>query len=403
MSSSGNRIAVALVASTLIGASLTACSVQATKQDCNFRSASTSSNVTNEVAVIESPTSNFTNFENVVDESKTAIRKAISNDGSQLSVIVADQQPKLIATSYTIFESGDTDADKDYTRKRAAGPIAQVAECATLEGNPLNLESESDLLAALGSAADTFSESAKTKSIFVLSNGIQTAGQYSMQVNGIPSKDDAPAVVEQLQADGALPDLTDVTVTWIGLGQTDGKNQRSLNQQSVDALENFWTLIIQAAGGKVGAIDREVVTGAPSAYSIAVTPIAGLKNACFFTVGSDAGFNFQPDSTEFVDVNLANEAARNIVAQVNTSGCVGALHLTGYVASGKPQSEFEAPGDVTLSLQRAEKFAQLLVAQGFIGETIAHGGGKGPENDWNADGSFNEEAGKLNRIVVISQ
>jgi hypothetical protein len=44
-----------------------------------------------------------------------------------------------------------------------------------------------------------------------------------------------------------------------------------------------------------------------------------------------------------------------------------------------------------------------LVLAGVTVEILSEGGGKGPENDWNEDGSYNDELGKKNRIVVITQ
>lgn len=389
----------------LVSFGLTSCSLQAVPLDCEFEAKSTDQKVTQEVAVVEAPTSNFNNFGNVINESKSAIREAISEDGSQLSIVVADAQPQLVSTSYTVFDSGDSDADKENTQKRAFGAVSTVSECALTTSNELKLEPETDLLAALSVAADTFTSPDADHVIFMLSNGIQTAGQYPMQEMGIPSAENASSIVQQLNDEGALPDLKGAVVNWVGLGQTDSVLQRSFNQQTVDALELFWTLVIEASNGKVGNIDREVVAGDPSKNSLSVSTISGLKNACFFTLGADSGFNFKPNTAQFLDESIARSGAKSIVDQVNAEGCSGELHVTGYVASGVNQSEYVVgnPDNIQLSLERAEAFKKLLIEEGLQGEVTAHGGGKGPENDWNADGTFNEDAGKLNRVVVISQ
>lgn len=395
----------ALVVLSLISFGLTACSLQSVPLDCDFKASSTDKKVTQEVAVVEAPTNNFNDFEKVINESKADIREAISLDGSQLSVVIADAQPQLVSTSYTVFDSGDSDADKENTQKRAYGAVAKVSECALTSTNELNLEPETDILAALSVAADTFTSPEAERVIFMLSNGIQTAGQYPMQEMGIPSAENAESIVQQLKEDGALPDLKGAVVNWVGLGQTDSNLQRSFNQQTIDALEKFWTLVIEASNGKVGLIDREVVAGKPSKNSISVSTISGLKNACFFTLGADSGFNFKPDTAQFLDESVARAGAKSIVDQVDAAGCSGELHVTGYVASGVNQADYVAgnPGSIQLSLERAEAFKGLLVEEGLKGEVTAHGGGKGPENDWNPDGTFNEDAGKLNRVVVISQ
>lgn len=399
------KVAAALAAMALVGGGLTSCSLQAEPLNCEFGAASTEKEITQEVAVVEGPTSNFANFQNVIDEAKVEIRTAISEDGSQLTVVIADAQPKLISTSFTAFGDLDTEADKDNVRKRAIGPVSRVSNCAVVKNNPLELEQETDVLASLGVAADTFTVEDSKKEIFMLSNGLQSTGQYPMQTRGIPTIEDAPAVVAQLKEAKALPDLKGATVNWVGLGLTDGKTQRKLNQQTLDALENFWTLVIEASNGEVGKISRQVPDGKPSKNAITVSQIAGMKNACFFTLGQEAGFSFTPDSATFIDESVARSGAFDIVSKFNAAGCSGELFVTGYVASGVSQDEY-VPGNAAnteLSLQRAEAFKALLESEGISGKVTAIGGGKGPDNDWNPDGSFNEEAGKLNRIVVISQ
>ena len=76
------------------------------------------------------------------------------------------------------------------------------------------------------------------------------------------------------------------------------------------------------------------------------------------------------------------------------------------MASGVDKDEYnnaEIEAGKALSLARAKAFAALIKAAGWNGKIKAVGGGKGPVDDWNSDGSFNESKGKSNRKVVISQ
>lgn len=400
---SSKFVALSVGAILAVG-TLTSCSLEDAPLSCDFVQTTNDREITNEIAVIESPTSNFVDFDNAIQATKSDITKQLK-EGTQLSVVVGDAQPKLISTTYVEFDDGDTDADKKNTTKRAYGVVTHVSNCVVSPKNELNVESETDVLASLGVAADTFNSRGATKEIFVLSNGLQTTGQYPMQTRGIPTIEDAPSVIEQLKEAKALPDLQGATVNWVGMGLTDGKTQRKLNQQTLDALENYWTLVIEASNGKVGKIIRQVPDGTPNEAAIVVSQISGIKNACFFTLGQEAGFNFAPSSATFIDESVARAGARDIVSKFNSAGCSGELYVTGYVASGVSQNDYDPSntGNIELSLQRAEAFKALLESEGISGKVTAIGGGKGPENDWNADGSFNEEAGKLNRIVVISQ
>lgn len=399
------KFGVVVTTPLVIAGLLTGCSLEDEPLACDFTQMSQELEIQHEIAVVEAPTSNFVSFNNVVSDAEKEITNAIAGQASQLTVLVADAQPKLLSTTYVEYEDGDTEEDKKNTLEIAYGAVSYAAQCITEQKKKLGIENETDVLASLGAAADTFTSEGATKEIYVLSNGLQTVGQYPMQTRGIPTIEDAPAVVDQLKEAKALPDLQGAVVNWFGMGLTDGTNQRKLNQQTLDALENFWTLVIEASNGNVGKITRQIPDGKPSKQAISVSQVSGMKNACFFTLGQEAGFNFAPSSATFVDESVARSGARDIVAKFNSAGCSGELFVTGYIASGVPQDEFDpaSKGNQELSLQRAEAFKALLESEGISGKVTAIGGGKGPENDWNPDGSFNEEAGKLNRIVVISQ
>jgi hypothetical protein len=247
-----HKYVVVSILSVMFASSLTSCSLEDEPLSCDFGQMRNELAVQHEVAVIEAPTQNFVDFRNVIANAKSEVMVAISAQATQLAVLVADAQPALISTSYVEFVDGDTAADKENTTERAYGSVSHVSQCLTASAGGIELEAESDLLAALGAAASTFKAENSTKQIFMLSNGIQTTGQYPMQKFGIPSPEDAESVVQTLVDAGALPDLKGATVNWTGMGQTDGIYQRSLNQQSVDALENFWKLVITASKGTVG-------------------------------------------------------------------------------------------------------------------------------------------------------
>lgn len=392
-------LTIALAVFTLSGCA------RSTDIKCDFELGKAPTSTKQEIAVVVSPTQNFVGFSNVIDNAKSSLREVLSQDQTQLAVVLGDGDPSLVSTSWVKYEESDSAADKNNIQERALGNVRKVSNCAVAAGNPLKATPELDELAALRVAADSFKQSDATHQIFVLSNGIQTAGQYLMNRSGIPSTSDAAAVVDQLKSQKALPDLKGATVSWFGLGQTDKVIQRSLNQQSIDALENFWRLAIKASNGTLETVNRQIEQAAPAANSIPISVISGLKNACTFTVGQESGFNFQPDQAAFVNADQARAGAKKMVSELKSAGCSGDLHVTGYVASGSPQKGYVIgnPESVALSLKRAEAFKTLLVEEGAPGNITAHGGGKGPEIDWNSDGSFNEDLGKKNRIVVISQ
>ena len=112
-----------------------------------------------------------------------------------------------------------------------------------------------------------------------------------------------------------------------------------------------------------------------------------------------------PDTATFVNAEMAEVGAQNISKAIEQAGCDGGLTVTGFAASGHSKAEYPKfeQATIALSKKRATAFKDLLIAAGATAAIKAIGGGKGPEVDWNADGSFNEDLGKKNRIVEISQ
>jgi flagellar motor protein MotB len=122
------------------------------------------------------------------------------------------------------------------------------------------------------------------------------------------------------------------------------------------------------------------------------------------TLTTESGFNFKPDTAIFIDRNQAVEAAQKIADELASKpDCTGGITVKGYTSSGVSEDEYKPEDDLVLSKQRADAFAELLVQAGVTVEIVSEGGGKGPNNDWNPDGSYNEDVGITNRIVVITQ
>ena len=124
-----------------------------------------------------------------------------------------------------------------------------------------------------------------------------------------------------------------------------------------------------------------------------------------FTLTERDGFNFKPDSAEFLDRDSAIAGAEDLARKIASAKCVGSLTVTGYAASGVAKDLFQKnSGKIeALSLARATAFMKLLQNAGVNQKITVVGGGKGPVDDWNPDGSFSEDLGKLNRKVVVSQ
>jgi outer membrane protein OmpA-like peptidoglycan-associated protein len=397
---------VAIVA--LASLSLAGCSLGERALDCNTLVGEPSLNVEREVAVVLAPTSNFLDFNNVLVESGPKIADLLSQDGTALTVVLADSNPSIV-TKYSVDFSGALlDVDRDQIVQIAQGRLGWAVECASQEaGLGFEVDEEVDFLRGIQVASESFSPTSSEKYIFVLGNGIQTSGQFSL-VDGIPSdSSSSEKLVEKLASEGALGSFGGATVFWEGLAQVNNA-QPALNKQSIDSIVLLWNKIILAAGGRIGAVSAGNITdGVPASGAIRVSSVTGLKDACVsITIGGDRGFSFNGDSATFIDSEKALAGAQEVATEIKSTTCTGSVTVTGFTASGVDRDSYtsaEEEINKTLSLQRAEAFASLLRQAGVSVEIIVKGAGKGPVNDWDANGKFVDEAGAQNRIVIVTQ
>lgn len=406
-----NKIFAALTTLSLASLTLTGCSLGSVNISCGAPVDQAPDGVGHFVSAVIAPTATFVNFDNVIEAAGADVKSSLLKDGTQFDVILADGNPALETQNWVTFEDMDVEVDKQNTIDYVYQSLQDVTDCATIvnEGDnadqALKTQPESNILQALQIAADGFASDSPENKIFVLSNGLQTAGQFKMQ-DGMPSKGaGAASLVAALASQGALPNLHGATVNWYGLGQVDGVKQAQLNQQTIDGLQEFWTAVINQSGGQVGKIVRSVAQREPASSSVQATSVVGLKDACLYTLTESDGFVFKADSAQFTDVAKARIGAETIASAVKKSNCTGGLVITGYTASGVSKSEY--PNTIAkakaLSLARANAFKGLLSGAGVALPMKVVGGGKGASDDWNPDGTFNEDLGKLNRKVVITQ
>jgi flagellar motor protein MotB len=363
-----------------------------------------------DVVAIIAPTDNFIDFENALTAVKGNLVSTLGWKGSRLSTVLADSSPNIEKSDS--IPGRDNQTDGEIVAGNSVSQLSNVYNCVVKDpdfdytGN-LAADSEADFLQALTTASNSFDATSpeSQKRILVLGNGIQTSGQFNFVENGIPDSSQISQIISNLKKEDALPNLQGATVDWIGLGQTDGSKQQKLNQQSLNSLRAFWEAVITASNGYPGIIQMEISSGQPAKGSIKTTNITALPDACVeASVTAEEGFNFEPNTANFIDINLARKGAQSIAAKISEQpNCKGDLTVIGYTASGVPQSKFQFGQNLFLSQQRAEAFKQLLVEAGVVVPIIAIGGDKGPINDWDQNGNFVEELGKQNRKVDVRQ
>jgi hypothetical protein len=260
-------------------------------------------------------------------------------------------------------------------------------------------------LKALSIAADQLTITSGPRKIFVLGNGIQTAGAIEMQTQGSFPKSPTTATLlaKRLKASGELPDLTGAEVYWYGLGQVDGENQ-ALSESAANSLVSFWTQVIELANGNLVEVYGQVGAGTPHPQAIPATSIDIPE--CKTRLYESDGVEFKPDSATFTNKKQAIAAAKRISANFKDKGC-DEIAVTGYAAAGvdkstymKKKSKIDATNK-TLTKNRAAAFGRLIRDAGFTGPIVSIGGGT-CGSEWTPSGKVDVDLQKLCRRVEVA-
>lgn len=411
---------IAVLLSTLFASvTLTACTPE---KHCEIGAQAAPSNPPVQVAAVMAPTSNFVGFGSIVDAASPEIKRDLgaslpekdlkASKGRQLSIILADGTPALESMSW-VDPQGTAKYDYDSAIDTTFGNFDLVNQCAAgdlkTKDDQIPTDKETDLLAALSVAADQLNADGAEKKIYVLGNGIQTAGAIQMQEPGkFPKNDDyATQLAQGLEDIGALPDLHGARVLWFGLTQVDGKTQK-LGQSASDGLVAFWQEVIARSNGVlvVDDIQRKVGQGLPHKNAISVSPAVVAECKLIVKLYDKDGIEFKADSAAFVSPSSARTAAKKVVDSFNKADC-DSMTVHGYAAAGvdheeylKDQAKIDSTNS-TLTLARAKAFAKLLKDSGFQGTINTKGVGT-CGTEWKADGTASKSLQQLCRRVEVT-
>lgn len=402
-----SKFIVQLTAGLLVLSVLSACA-KAPQASCEFNQADNNVDVSKEISIVIAPNIGFVDFENVLASTMPKIQELFKDQkNASLAIVLADGNPEIESNSIIEVElpfSSQTDVDEEVDN--AISEISRVYRCALgLDGVTSRSSEESNLTLALSKAAGAFETSGTQREIFVLSNGISTSGQvnFTDAEDGIPTLGNYENRVNDLES--ALIDLKGANVSWIGLGQTDGEYQKNFDTQVIEALTKFWTLYVEKSNGVAGSIQQgNVVNGTPNRNSLRVSPVGPrFEKVCASAdLGIDQGLVFVENSPEFKSPSTARASIQDIANEINESSCFGKVIVTGYVSSDQEKSTFDRVGDKPLSLKRANAVSDVLEEFGVSNIEVI-GAGWGEIDEWNSDGSYNNELGEKNRIVKIRE
>ncbi len=383
--------------------------VDAKDIDCSAPQGDAPSEVPGETAVVLAPTNNFVRFTNAISSAESDIHDRLNVNGSQIATVLANSSPTQKFQSWVNLTSS-FEADRVEEIDGAIGQVRLTYFCAVMlqnQNKSAYATSEgADFFAGLQTASQTFTHPSAKHTIIVIGNGLQDVGQVDFSKALPQDSAAAKSIVASLDAKGALPDLTGIEVIWHGLGQTNPSLQEPLHPIAMKALEAFWTELIEAAGGELVKVVKTIPYADPVSTSIQVKPIDVPAPPCVFMLTSDDGFNFKPDSADFLDAAKARKGAENMAAEIEKSECSGPLYVVGYAASGVDKKQYNSGAIArvkSLSAARAAAFKGLLEQSGVKIKLVPVGAGKGPTTDWDLNGKFVEDMGKQNRFVEITQ
>ncbi|NBR23593.1 MAG: hypothetical protein EBU08_07455 [Micrococcales bacterium] len=375
-------------------------------------------NIPSQTVAVLAPTSTFVDFETLITAAETDVKATLGGSlapsklkeakGREFSVVIADGNPKMLS-KLSVQPTGDDEYDITTAINSTFGIFSLGNSCAAGKfkrpEDQVKATPESNLLKALSIAADQLTITSGPRKIFVLGNGIQTAGAIEMQTQGSFPKSPTTATLlaKRLKASGELPDLTGAEVYWYGLGQVDGENQ-ALSESAANSLVSFWTQVIKLANGNLVEVYGQVGAGTPHPQAIPATSIDIPE--CKTRLYESDGVEFKPDSATFTNKKQAIAAAKRISANFKDKGC-DEIAVTGYAAAGvdkstymKKKSKIDATNK-TLTKNRAAAFGRLIRDAGFTGPIVSIGGGT-CGSEWTPSGKVDVDLQKLCRRVEVA-
>lgn len=313
---------------------------------------------------------------------------------SYFTLVVADGAP-FVKEQGPLRMSGDTGTarqrERDANRQRIDDAVALAHAQAP----------ESDLLAALRVAAESIQDHPGPHTIVVLDSGLSTTGALNFTnpdvLDAVPQElADALGLVHQ------LPPLKDMTVRFVGLGNTAEPQQELAGVRRVQ-LQAIWTQLAQTAGAAQVDVESAPEPSDPQPADLPpVTPVVlprGYECAGNVMTITGGALAYQPYTSSFLDPAGAEEILRPVGEQVK-SGSMTAV-LKGTAADVRDPAE-----QARLSYLQPQTIADLWLDQGVPVQllTVVGLGSDFPGRvaERNAAGAFDPVAAEANRRITIT-
>lgn len=328
-----------------------------------------------------------------------------------VSAVISDGSP-FVACNYNIKET-DKKIDKAKRKQLAKENSSQIIS--DLSADHIAKTPEIDTLSAIALSSKTLKSSndGSHKRMLIIDSGLSTTSLLNFASQNLFDAS-ANEVVEQLKQLHALPDLTEIEVTWIGLGETCGE-QSALTSDYQYKLQTLWQTILSASGASAVKFDTsplssdkydgsrfpECKTVPVVTDSLNLASVVSKDNLPEVIKFDENSIRFKADSSEFSD-EKAGETLTPI-AEYLIQNPTQKMYIVGMTATiGDEESGKK------LSLDRAAMCKSTLINKGVSEDQMICVGLGRAENplraiDVDSNGNLIEEKAQLNRAVFFIQ
>lgn len=361
------------------------------------------------LAVVGSPHSNEPSFPLNAATIRDRLYNCCYTYGS-VSFITNDGNPKVV------YQTDIPEPEKPGLSENKKKTIANNYTSQLLkELSKLNSEvSEVDTLKAITYASKTLSSSSPSadKVLVIMDNGLSTVGYLDFTKGLLYA--DTVSIIDALNKAEAIPDLTDVNVVWMYLGQT-AAPQQELSEAQKHKLEEIWNAILTEGGAKSIGFVNDIASDEPDKNLPGVS-VVDVQNRSIDVATSEepaeiiieppiekmvldnTSVRFIGDKAEFVDYDEASSVLEQY-AQVLLDHPNNKVYVIGTTATGSTDFCNE------LSENRANAVCRVLISYG-VPESQLIPLGMGYEDPWHIEdiddnGKQIEKYASQNRKVLI--
>lgn len=268
---------------------------------------------------------------------------------------------------------------------------------------------EINIINALFAAKKALTKTEATnQKIIIFSSGLSTDGVLDFSKNPDLLNEDPQNIIDMLQEKNSLPDLSNITVIWHGLGVVE-EPQESLTITNQQKLKNIWKAILKECkiNKEESSIELDIGNITDNEYIDQIKSDYPMVSTAVFSddiVLKEERIEFVEEKAEFKDKEKAKNELKTYVKLLKDS------NYKEFYIIGSTASYGDNQGCIDLSYDRAKAVKDLLVDLGVpdeylkvygIGRENYSGEYKWRINDLDKNDDLIPDAAQNNRKVII--